>query len=390
MRLILIGNYKPDKQESMIRFAQMLKSGFIQAGVETDIWWPTVILGALAKSTTSGIGKWLGYVDKWVFFPIIIKCRLLRLNQIDTRFHTCDHSNAPYLKHLPSDKTSITCHDVIAIRGGLGYADAYCKPSPTGKILQSWILKNLSKARILAAVSELTLLQLEEVTARSPIRNKNWRVIYNAFNAEFKPIATRKTRLLLQEARVNPEVPFILHVGSAEPRKNRRMLLDMAHRLKDVWKGNICFAGEPVDKILLSLAKSFGIEERIISVIKPNHDTLVALYNACNAFIFPSFSEGFGWPIIEAQACGAPVIASNIAPMPEISGGAAIYADPRNPEEFAKAFLCLKEATKLSEIIEQGFCNARRFSLVKMIDAYLDLSEIKSLESKKFVSKSFS
>lgn len=389
MRLILIGNYKPDKQESMIRFAQMLKTGFVGAGFKTQIWWPTVFFGAAAKSTTKGAGKWLGYLDKWAIFPLVLKWKLLNIKENNIRFHVCDHSNAPYLKHLPADKTGITCHDVIAIRGGLGYADAFCDASGMGKILQRWILKNLSKAKLLAAVSELTIVQLEELAADQHNANKNWRVIYNAFNAEFTPIGVPRIEKLMHKAGLDPKVPFILHVGSGVPRKNRRMLVDMLDLFKDEWGGNICFAGEPVDEHIRSIAKSLNIEERIVSVIKPDHETLVALYNACDAFIFPSFSEGFGWPMIEAQACGAPVIASNIEPMPEVSGGAAIYADPANPGEFAEAFLSLRDVVKRSQIIEKGFFNTRRFSLAKMTDAYTDLYKIKQLTSKNYVSESY-
>src|SRR4051812_8571498 len=139
MQIKLIGNYRPDRQESMIRFAQMLQAGLIRAGHQTEIWWPTVILGRFAKSTNAGIGKWLGYLDKWVFFPLVLKWRLLTIGRDKILFHVCDHSNSPYLKHLPLQRTGITCHDVIAIRGGLGYADAYCDASKMGKILQRWI-----------------------------------------------------------------------------------------------------------------------------------------------------------------------------------------------------------------------------------------------------------
>lgn len=388
MRIILIGNYKPDKQESMIRFAKMLQAGFIKTGVKTEIWWPSVVLGGFAKSTNAGMGKWVGYVDKWIFFPVILRWKVLQSGKQNVNFHVCDHSNAPYLKHLPKENTGITCHDVIAIRGGLGYADAYCDASITGKILQRWILKNLSKARLLAAVSERTLVQLKELTTKENNVNKSWRVINNAFNAAFAQIAVQRAKKLVVSTGLDLKVPFILHVGSGVPRKNRRMLLNMFHLLKDEWSGNICFAGESPDKDLLDLAKSLQLEEKIFVIIKPDHDTLVALYNTCDAFIFPSFSEGFGWPLIEAQACGAPVIASNIEPMPEISGGAALYSDPANPAEFAQAFLSLRNNSKRAEIIEKGLLNAQRFSSEKMINAYLDLYKIKPL-AKNYVAESY-
>src|ERR1700738_951837 len=145
LRIILIGNYPPDRQESMERFAQMLGAGFGKAGRSIEIWRPEVFFGAFAKSTTSGLGKWLGYIDKWILFPLILRWRLSNKTNRNgaCRFHICDHSNSPYLKCLPPARTVITCHDVLAIRGALGFEDAYVKASLPGRFLQSWILKNL-------------------------------------------------------------------------------------------------------------------------------------------------------------------------------------------------------------------------------------------------------
>ncbi len=136
---------------------------------------------------------------------------------------------------------------------------------------------------------------------------------------------------------LKPRVSFLLHVGSAFPRKNRKILIDMVAALGKSWDGKICYAGETIEDELLDYAESMGVGERIISIVKPSHELLRALYSGCEAFMFPSFSEGFGWPAIEAQACGAPVIASNLAPMPEVSGEAALFADPYKPAGFCES-----------------------------------------------------
>lgn len=375
MKIILIGNYPLDRQESMERFAQLLANGFREAGVDIEIWRPTVFLAAWAKSTTSGLAKWAGYVDKWILFPLVLRWRQLRNSPGGSpiRYHICDHSNAPYLAHLPDDQTAITCHDVLAIRGALGYADAYCPASGFGKVLQKWILHHLSKASQIACVSQLSLDQLRELTANQPAPRKDWRVIHNGFNGRFTPLDPLDAEPLLNQAGLSQRVPFILHIGSGLPRKNRKMLLDMVQAMGQQWNGQICFAGQPANEELMTYARSIGLHERIISVAKPNHETLLALYTACEAFVFPSFSEGFGWPVIEAQACGAPVIASNVPPMPEVSGGAALHADPTKPHEFSAAFLSLHDESTRAEIIQNGFKNCTRFNPARMIDAYLGI-----------------
>jgi len=376
MSIVLIGNYPPDKQESMERFALMLATGFRSAGLETEIWRPVSVLAVGAKSTTYGLGKWLGYVDKWLIFPLILLWRLYtNSNKAGRHFHICDHSNSPYFKYLPKARTTITCHDVLAIRGALGYEDAFCSATPFGKIYQKWILGNLSRFNSLAAVSELTLNHLKELD-KAKGKPKEWKVIHNAFNSHFSQLPLAEAKPLLKNAGLNPDVPFILHVGSGLPRKNRKLLIDMVAYAGNEWRGNICFAGEAPDEDLAKYAADHNLAERLISIVKPDHATLLALYSTCEAFIFPSFSEGFGWPLIEAQACGAPVISSNIQPMPEVSGGAALHADPLNAREFADALLSLKNEIRRKELIRLGFENCQRFEPVRMINSYLNLMKL--------------
>ncbi|MDP5158896.1 MAG: glycosyltransferase family 4 protein [Flaviramulus sp.] len=375
MQIILIGNYKLDNQESMERFTLMLAEGFKNSGIETKIWRPTVLFGLKSLNPYKGIGKYLGYIDKWLVFPLILNFRVLKnVNKKHATFyHVCDHSNAPYLKHLPKQNSGITCHDVLAIRGAFGFKDAYCPATKMGKILQTWILKNLSKASKMACVSEHTLFQLKALS--NPIANnpKDWRVIHNAFNAPFYPMSSDAYNELLKPFGIIENDAFILHIGSSLPRKNRTLLLDMVSVLGDKWNGAVCFAGEPLEQELLDHAVKLGLGDRVISVSRPKHDVLVGLLSACKAFVFPSLSEGFGWPLIEAQACGAPVIASSLNPMPEVSGGAAIHADPFNPQLFAEAFIKLQNDAFRNELIERGFENIQRFSNEIMIQGYLDL-----------------
>jgi len=380
MRIILIGNYSPDRQESMLRFAQLINSGFRDAGHDSEIWQPTIRFGSFFKDARSGVAKWLAHIDKWILFPLELSWRVRKemARNANIRFQICDHSNAPYLAYLPKEFTVVTCHDVLAIRGALGYKDAYCTASFTGKILQKWILRNLDRATLLAAASKLTLTQLKALSSETQGQKRDWRIIPLGFNADFRPLDAKQRNDLLVGAGLKPETPFVLHVGSDQERKNRRMLIDMVAALGNKWNGKIYYAGQAADEKLLSYAESLGLRERVVSVVGPDHATLLALYSGCEAFIWPSFSEGFGWPLIEAQACGAPVISSNIEPMPEVSNGAAIHADPTQPGEFADAFLKLQDASIRTDLIRRGLENIERFRPSRMIDAYLNLHGLKN------------
>ncbi|MGJ8716048.1 MAG: glycosyltransferase family 4 protein [Maribacter stanieri] len=374
MKIILVGNYAPDNQESMERFTTMLYKGFTDTGIKVEIWKPIVFFGSLFNSTSAGLPKWFGYLDKWLLFPLILTYRIRKRKYKKEliKFHICDHSNAPYLQYLPKKQTVITCHDVLAIRGALGFKDAYCQATPMGTLLQKWILKNLSRANKLAAVSNFTLNQLKELSPNS--QNKNdWRVIHNAFNAKFEKMGDNQSIFLLKQMGLNENESFLLHVGSNLERKNRKLLLKLVAYLDHNWHGKIYFAGQPIENDLINLAKELKIMDRVVSITKPNHNQLLALYSTCEAFIFPSYSEGFGWPVIEAQACGSPVIASNVEPMPEVSGNKALHINPNDPKGFGDAVLTLKNKNIRAEIINSGYQNIKRFNSGRIIDAYISL-----------------
>lgn len=381
MTIVLIGNYLPDRQESMERFTQMLCSGIQKAGYKCIIWRPKSVVGSYFKSNIQGIGRWAGYIDKWIIFPLILKWRIQTWNDKTHlySFHICDHSNAPYLNYLPYEKTVITCHDVLAIMGALGYKNTFCEASRLGKILQNWILKHLSSAKNLAADSQQTLKQLQDLVPNKIHSAKVWEVIHIGFNNDFKPNQTPSALEKLNNLRLGG-ISYILHVGSGLPRKNRKLLIDMAVKLGNKWNGKICYAGEDVEPCLLNYAVSLGLKDRIVIIVKPNHEILTMLYSSCDAFIFPSYSEGFGWPLIEAQACGAPVIASNVEPMPEISNGTALHCDPNSPQDFADAYLWLQDKNNRSDLVKAGFENIIRFDVNKMTIAYLELHGLKPLK----------
>ena len=374
-KIVLIGNYKPDGQESMERFTQMLKSGFEKENIPVDIWYPTVFFGKLSKSTLSGFGKWLGYLDKWLLFSILL--RLKRSSNKNVRYHICDHSNAAYIPHLPKRRTSITCHDVLAIRGALGFKDAYCPASSTGVILQKWILKNLLSADKIVAVSQFTLNQL--IALNKGVAKPGWTVVHNGFNAGFKKLESSEWQSILknngQESLINNS--YIIHVGSNLQRKNRKMLLNMVASLGEKWNGLICFTGQPMNADLQQHALELGLKDRIVEIKKPPHLYLEALINGAQAFVFPSFSEGFGWPVIEAQACGTPVIASSLEPMPEVGGNGALYVDPYNPNAYAEALLAVSKKELTQELLQNGIENAKRFNTDLMNKKYLDLIFLK-------------
>jgi glycosyltransferase involved in cell wall biosynthesis len=380
-KIILIGNYLPDKQESMKLFMLMFYEAYQLKSLVVDVWHPVVFFGKKATTTNNGIGKWLSYIDKYLLFPMVLIGKRIqaKIEKQDVVYHICDHSNAPYVLFLPRDKTVISCHDVLAIRGALGFKDSYCPASLTGRILQEWILYSLLKAHKIAFVSEFTknqFLELKQLKNKQDIGSvPTYKIIYNGFNANFSQLKEEEVKKVFDRYNIHFSTPYIFHVGSALSRKNRGLLIDMIYELGDSWNGVVCFAGQEIDSKLHSIINKYGLEDRVVSIVKPPHDLLVALYNGCQAFVFPSFTEGFGWPLIESQACGTPVITSSINPMMEVCGGAALYANPNDSSAFANAFKLLWNTTFHASMIEQGLKNCERFEKETKVNAYLDFYE---------------
>jgi glycosyltransferase involved in cell wall biosynthesis len=263
----------------------------------------------------------------------------------------------------------------LAIRAGLGFTDTYCTATKSGEVLQSIILKALSGARKLAAVSEFTLRQLTEIDMK-PTVSKNWFCIHNALSDKFKPMAVAQVHEVLGKFETLKGKAFLLHVGSDLERKNRKLLIQMIYELKNEWDGLLVLAGAPLNAQLRHLIVKLQLEDRVLEIHRPKDTEIIALYSMCQAMVFPSYSEGFGWPIIEAQACGAPVITSNKAPMKsEVGGTAALYADPDDASTFANEFRKLYHEGYRKEVIGLGYENVKRFDFEQTMRHYVQLIE---------------
>jgi glycosyltransferase involved in cell wall biosynthesis len=364
MKLLLVGNYAHDGSISMSIWANILYRELSMRGVEVRLLAPAPVFGNVIKSF-HGVGKWLGYIDRYVIFPL----KLRRASDWADIVHICDHGSALYALVLKNKRTIITCHDMLAIRGALGEVPD-CAASLFGRILQSMIRNGMLCADQVACVSQYTFNDARRVLNKT----NNLCVVINGLNHHFGQLNND----VIDNALANiPKIttPYVLHIGSNLTRKNRAGVIRIFAIAAKKIKLQLVFAGEPLDKELLLLAQQLRVRDQIIAVKRPNVETIESLYNRALALIFPSRSEGFGWPPIEAQACGCPVVGSDIPPLVEVLGDSAILLPVDDEAGMADA-ICrlLKDAAWREQMRQRGLENVHtRFQTSRMIDDYLSL-----------------
>jgi glycosyltransferase involved in cell wall biosynthesis len=364
MKVLLVGNYEFDGSTSMQIWANALLRELLARGVDAELIVPRPVFGRIKPSPT-GLGKWLGYIDRFVLFPGRLRAAAAEADVV----HICDHGSAMFSNKTGGKPVIVTCHDMLAVRGALGEI-AEMRSSLAGRYLQRWVRRGLRRATQVACVSQFTLDDVACILKSSA----NLCKVLNGLNYPFQPInATEAARRL---ARL-PEIkrPFVLHVGSSHPRKNRDGVMRVfaqAVKLSDLM---LVFAGEQLHDDLIQLARRLEIHDRIVQVTKPGVEVVEALYNRAVALIFPSRFEGFGWPAIEAQACGCPVVASDIPPLTESLGCSAARHSLDDETGMADSVVRLAtDGAFRSEMRKRGLENVRsRFQTSRMMDDYLSL-----------------
>jgi glycosyltransferase involved in cell wall biosynthesis len=223
---------------------------------------------------------------------------------------------------------------------------------------------NTLAATQLIAVSQATADDLQRFY-RTPPRKTT--VVYEAHTPGTAVAATAVAEVC---RRLGLAQPYLLYVGTIQPRKNLARLLQAYAQLASagriscdlVLAGGQGWLAEP----LAEQARQFGLANRVHFLGYVSEAELPALYQGAQAFCFPSLFEGFGLPVLEAQAYGVPVMTANNSSLPEIAGDAALLVDPTDVDAIAEAMLRLTQDEALRQrLIAAGQENVKRFSWEK-------------------------
>lgn len=364
MKILLVANYEPDGQRSMARYAGLLQAELSRRGHTVEVARPAPIATRLV-GRTNRLFHWLAYLDKFVFFPPLLRLRARGADVV----HVCDHSNSMYLRWAGKAPSLITAHDALAIRSALGHFPQ----NPTrasGVQLQRWILRGLAGAHRIVCVSQKTRQDLEALLPTGP----RMTVISNPLNRDFRPARAGDVASIRAACGLSRQDEYLLHVGKDNWYKNRPGVLRIVAELRKhprFSQVKLVMAGAPLPLALQGTAREMG---GVVECVGPSDEQLRALYTGALALLFPSLEEGFGWPIVEAQACGCPVITSARPPMSEIAGPAAILIDPEDALSAAAAIAARSDELENPAALKQaGFANARKYSTDHAMAAYCEL-----------------
>jgi len=222
--------------------------------------------------------------------------------------------------------------------------------------------KQATEASRIIAVSEFTK---SDLINRLGIPENKISVIYSGINEIFKPLPEPAIQAFRQKN--NLDFPFILYLGTLEPRKNIEAIIRAFTLIKarpEFRSLRLVLAGQPgwLYQNVIRGAKQSSFRNHIIFRSEIADRDRVFLYNAAQVFIFPSFFEGFGFPPLEAQASGTPVIAADRTSLPEILGPSAYLVDPWRVDELAaRLTTLLSSPAEQKRLRTEGIKNARRF-----------------------------
>jgi len=245
---------------------------------------------------------------------------------------------------------------------------------------RAMILFSVKKAKKIIAISESTKKDIQKILN---VSSEKIKVVYLDVDDVFSPLIRGKET---EEIKKNYGIKndFILYVGVLEPRKNVVRLIKAYNGLVEEKKikHQLVLVGKKgwdYDEIF-NVINDLNLQSKIICTGYVSEKNLNYLYNAADIFIYPSLYEGFGIPLIEAFACGVPVISSNISSIPEVVGNAGILVDPYNVRTIKEAIYgLLKDKNLRSELRKRGLQRAKYFSKERlafgMMEAYKETDQ---------------
>jgi glycosyltransferase involved in cell wall biosynthesis len=362
----------------MPRFARMLEEAYLLRGHEVEVWSPQPAFYRLVPK--GRFSKWAGYIDQYILFPLWVR-KQLKKQPADTLYVFCDQALGPWVPLVKNKPHIVHVHDLLALRSALG--DVPENPTAwTGRVYQRYIRQGFKHAQHFISISNKTR---EDLHYFGQVSADSSHVVHNGFNYPYAPMAKADAIRVL----VNASLPaqsdgMLLHLGGSQWYKNLagviRIYIEYVKAENNplpLW----CISPNPNPQVQ-ALLKQVPSNGEVLFFQRIDNHALQAAYSFARAFVFPSLAEGFGWPIIEAQACGCPVLTSDAPPMNEIGGDACSYIPLLKPTEDAQrwaknastiltALLSINEEER-AKLVARGLKHVQKFNAEYAIESYLE------------------
>src|SRR3990167_6208819 len=239
--------------------------------------------------------------------------------------------------------------------------------------LTNWSKYSILKSKHIFTISKATK---DDLVKNYKINPSKITVTYPGYDKErFKPQSSNKIEPIKRKYKIKEN--YIIFVGTLQPRKNiERLIIAFSNLIQNTKYLPASQAGKIQNTQLVIVGKkgwlydsifervkNLKLEDKIIFTDYVTDSDLPALISGAKAFVLPSLWEGFGIPVVEAQACGVPVVISNVSSLPEIVGESGILVDPQNAESIIQGVKKILTNDKInSDLVKKGFLNIKRFS----------------------------
>lgn len=367
------------QSQSMPRFAASLEESLQAAGHSVHRASPQPHFFRLFKSPS--MRKWASYIDQYLIFPLVAK-RMVKAAPVNTVFVFCDQALGPWVPLAAGRPHVIHCHDLLALRSALDLIPEN-PTSRTGKIYQKYIRSGFQKGKRFIAISSKTKADLIEFGG---VPSENISVVLNELNFPYSPFSIEQIDAVWQRHQLPLALDgLILHIGGGQWYKNRlgvvgvyKEYVKRTHSPLPLW-----LVGPKPTGPLADLIDSIPPAGKVVHLQGVDNEVVQALYSKASVFLFPSLAEGFGWPIVEAQACGCPVITTGEPPMNEVGGDQTTYI-PRLNDDFetwvqvgATELIRLLDlpVDQRADLIDRSKAWARQFAPGTAFKAYLEIYE---------------
>lgn len=271
----------------------------------------------------------------------------MAVNKVKPDVLHCTSNTAPLFCNVP---LILTLHDIIFLE----------KKRSTSKSLyqtMGWYYRRMVVPRVLekcVRVITVSKYEADRIAEQLKLSPEKLIAVYNGVSKHFTPVATK-------------EKNYIFFLGNTDPKKNtERVLRAYSQYLKTSDKKMPLLIADLNMQYVKELLEKSGISEIIEKINTPGYiynSDLPTVYSNAYVFLYPSLRESFGIPILEAMACGTPVVTSCTSAMPEIAGSAALLVDPNNEIEIADAILKIENDKDLREnLINAGIKRSSGFS----------------------------